>query len=408
MDPRHGVQAADCLVPWWSRWHLPCALLASTVVLSFWLGRFWPGQASLEPLLAVPPALAGIGGTVRRPLICGSISLVAAVGVASRTFWAMPLLPVMTVVAVVVVTAISMASAVLVIRKDQRLADVTSVAEAAQRALLRPPPSRVGALEFEALYLAAAVGAQVGGDLYEVARTKYGIRLIMGDVRGKGLDAVEVAADVLGTFRDVAHELYSLAEVALRLDASVARRETIHEEFVTAVLVEIDLEARGATIYNCGHPPPILLTRAARGARDRRGMLDISGGSRRSECLSSCAVTALEVPAPALPLGLLSLGDAVGASMTVGFSPGDELLLYTDGVTEARDPGGQFYPLAERLARLAATGSGSSGSDVLERLRDDLLGHVGAPLSDDAAFLLMRGAGMPTGRASHPAELATQ
>ena len=74
------------------------------------------------------------------------------------------------------------------------------------------------------VYLAAAAEARVGGDLYEVARTPFGIRLIVGDARGKGLEAVETAADVLGVFREVAHEVYTLAEVARRIDASLARR----------------------------------------------------------------------------------------------------------------------------------------------------------------------------------------
>src|SRR5260370_1038404 len=108
-------------------------------------------------------------------------------------------------------------------------------------ALPPPLPRRVGPLELEVVYLAAAAEARVGGDLYEVARTQFGIRLIVGDARGKGLDAVEIAANVLGVFREVAHEGYTLAEVARRLDASLARRlaagqahsRRSHEEFVT-------------------------------------------------------------------------------------------------------------------------------------------------------------------------------
>ena len=107
---------------------------------------------------------------------------------------------------------------------EQKLADVTSVADVVQRALLPPLPGRVGPLELQVVYLAAAAEARVGGDLYEVARTPFGIRLIVGDARGKGLEAVETAADVLGVFREVAHEVYTLAEMARRIDASLARR----------------------------------------------------------------------------------------------------------------------------------------------------------------------------------------
>jgi serine phosphatase RsbU (regulator of sigma subunit) len=112
-------------------------------------------------------------------------------------------------------------------------------------------------------------------------------------------------------------------------------------------------------------------------------------------------VTVLEVPAPAPPLGLLTLGDPSGASLSVNLRPRDQLLLYTDGVTEARDAARQFYPLADRLAVLAAavahaarakaaSEDDSSAGDLLERLRADLLKHVGKPLDDDAALLLVR------------------
>ena len=188
-------------------------------------------------------------------------------------------------VSVVVVTALSAAGVVLcrpgkpdlaeATPVEQKLAKVTSVAEVAQRAVLRPLPRQVGPLELGVVYLAAAAEARVGGDLYEVARTQFGIRLIVGDARGKGLDAVETAADVLGVFREVAHEVYTLAEVARRLDASLTRRLAAGqapssgsaEEFVTAVLAEIDPCAGSLTIYNCGHPPPILLSPATAGSR---------------------------------------------------------------------------------------------------------------------------------------------
>lgn len=110
------------------------------------------------------------------------------------------------------------------------------------------------------VYLAAAAEARVGGDLYEVTYTEtHGIRLIIGDVRGKGLGAVEVAADIIGRFREVAHGVGTLNEVAYRLDAGLSRRWGQYEEFVTALLAEINPVRGKLTILNCGHPPPILI-----------------------------------------------------------------------------------------------------------------------------------------------------
>jgi serine phosphatase RsbU (regulator of sigma subunit) len=186
-------------------------------------------------------------------------------------------------------------------------------------------------------------------------------------VRGKGLGAVEIAADVLGMYREVAHEVHTLGELARRLDAGLVRRWGQHEEFVTALFAEIDPDAGRLSIYSCGHPPPILIS---------------SGG-----------VTVLEVPAPAPPLGLLTLGDGSGAARTLPFKPNDLLLFYTDGVTEARNGRRAFYPLDERLALLLAGGKAraiGSGLGLLDLLRKDLLRHAGAPLDDDAALLLVR------------------
>jgi hypothetical protein len=383
-----------------------CALPALAVLIALATSSAWDGQFFL-PLLAVPPALAGIGAaTPRRPLAYGAVMLLVAIAAAPFTTTAE--VPVITTVAILLVTLISASGGARGGQENQRLADVTSVAEAAQRALLRPLPRQVGPLELGVVYLAAAAEARVGGDLYEVTRTQFGIRLIVGDVRGKGLDAVEIAADVLGVFREVAHEVYTLAEVARRIDASLARRPAAPlEEFVTAVLAEIDPAAGSLTIYNCGHPPPLVLSPSATGPSGNgpSGNGPGEGGNDGQGPPGRLRVTAVDVPAPALPLRLMSLGDTSGAERTVPLQPGDALLLYTDGVTEARDARREFYPLEERVAEVAARAGGTDG-DLLDRLRDDLVRYVGAPLDDDAALVLARVSG-PWDRRAVPPPLAT-
>ncbi|HZC63192.1 MAG TPA: PP2C family protein-serine/threonine phosphatase [Streptosporangiaceae bacterium] len=391
---RSAVRAA----PWQARWLALCALPAVAALIALATSSAWDGQLLL-PLLAVPPALAGIGAaTPRLPLAYGAVMLLAAIAAAPFTTTAE--VPAVTAVSILVVTLISASGGARGGQENQRLADVTSVAEAAQRALLRPLPRQVGPLELGVVYLAAAAEARVGGDLYEVTRTQFGIRLIVGDVRGKGLDAVEIAADVLGVFREVAHEVYTLAEVARRIDASLARRPAAPlEEFVTAVLAEIDPAAGSLTIYNCGHPPPLVLSPGGNGpAGNGPGESDGQGPARRLR------VTPVNVPAPALPLRLMSLGDTSGAERTVPLQPGDALLLYTDGVTEARNARREFYPLEERVAEVAARAGGADG-DLLDRLRDDLVRYVGAPLDDDAALVLARVSG-PWDRRAVPPPLA--
>jgi serine phosphatase RsbU (regulator of sigma subunit) len=366
---RVSLGGADRKMDWKGRWLELSSAAVVAVVLVICTGNIWTAPLLLGPVLAVPPALAGIGATtIRRPLVYGAISLVAAIIIALTATSQSHALPEATIVTIIVVTGISIFGTTLSVRKDQQIANVISVAEAAQRAVLRPLPDQLGPLELGVVYIAAAAEAKVGGDLYDVATTPYGIRLIIGDVRGKGLGAVEVAADVLGMYREVTHEVHTLQELARRLDAGLSRRWGQHEEFVTALLVEIDPDAGRLSIYSCGHPPPILI--------------------------SDDGVTILEVPAPAPPLGLLTLGDGSGAARSLPFKPNDQLLLYTDGVSEARDGARAFYPLDERLALLGAQvrrarASGDGGA-LLELLRDDLLRHAGAPLEDDAALLLVR------------------
>jgi len=385
----------DRVPPWWLA---ACAAAAVVVVAAAAsAGDSGNGGLMAGPLLAIPVALAGIGASSPRlPLAYGALMLAAALVLA--VFARGSLLWVVAPASVVVVTGLSVLGVALtrpgkreragVAPVEQRLADVTSVAEVVQRALLPPLPDRAGLLGLQAVYLAAAAQARVGGDLYEVAQTPFGIRLIVGDARGKGLDAVETAAGVLGVFREVAHEVYTLAEAARRLDASLARRLSAGqadggpgEEFVTAVLAEIDPAAGALTIYNCGHPPPLLLSPGKADTRQSRHSLNGHAAP---------TVTSVDVPSPAPPLRLLPLGDCSAAGRTLPFPPGGALLLYTDGVTEARNPRRRCYPLATRLTELARASTNGISPDLLERVHDDLLRHAGAPLDDDAALILVR------------------
>jgi serine phosphatase RsbU (regulator of sigma subunit) len=244
-------------------------------------------------------------------------------------------------------------------RKERELADIRTVAEVAQRVLLRPVPRRVGPIHAAVSYTSATARARIGGDLYEVVTTPDGVRVIVGDVQGKGLDAVETAAVVLGAFREAAYDEPDLPGVALRLERALSRHLT-GEQFVTAVLAEIGPGDK-AGLLNCGHPPPLVI---------------------RSDGRTELA----EPPDVAPPLGLMDLVSARAPSFEIGFGPGDQMLLYTDGVIEARDHAGRFYPLADRAHLLAA----AEPQEALDKLQNDLIEHVGGPITDDAAMLLLR------------------
>jgi Stage II sporulation protein E (SpoIIE) len=401
---------------WRARWLEVTVAAAAIAVAAVCLAGAWPSPLELALLLAVPPALAGVGATsVKRPLAYGAAALVAGVvidallkgGITVTTGshqLALAALGATAVVTILTLLGTRVGAEHKTTQQAQQalqIVNVTSVAEAAQRAVLRQLPDTVGPLTIGVVYLAAAAEARVGGDLYEVVATnEHGIRMIIGDVRGKGLEAVEVAADIIGRFRELAHSVHTLDEVAYRLDAGLTRRWGKHEEFVTALLAQVDPERGRLTILNAGHPPPILVS-------------------------ATGDVTVLEVRAPAPPLGLITLGNDSGAKQTYPFEPNDQLLLYTDGVTEARDANREFYPLDERVAalapralpkpaktprspRAAARQLAHTGPTLLDLVRDDLLRHVGSPPHDDAAMLLVRApAAWPGGGASAGARRAT-
>ncbi|MFI9274898.1 PP2C family protein-serine/threonine phosphatase [Kitasatospora sp. NPDC052896] len=318
-----------------------------------------PG-VTFSPVLAAVPVLAGTG--TRRavvPLVAGAIASVIVAGLAFYDSRVPVVVHITAAATVIAITFFSCANVMVAATQDRELVRVRTVAEAAQRALLRLVPRRMGPLVVAVRYVAAEAEARIGGDVYEVLRTPYGVRLLLGDVCGKGLGAVETASDVLGVFREAARAEPDLSEVARRLDSALARR-TVDEEFVTAVLVGIPDDPGPAIVVNCGHPPPLL-------------------------CHAG-EVTVVDPPIDSPPLALLGL---VGSDYRAGlltFERGDLLLLYTDGVAEARDETDRFYPLAQRLAGMP--------HDEPEALLDDLLvdvrAYVGSGLTDDAALLAVR------------------
>jgi serine phosphatase RsbU (regulator of sigma subunit) len=243
-------------------------------------------------------------------------------------------------------------------RRERDLADVSTVAEAAQRILLRPVPTEVGPILIAAHYVSASASARIGGDLYEVITTPNGIRLIVADVQGKGLAAARTASVVLGAFREAAHDAANLADVAARLEISLGR-QAADEEFVTAVLADVPADGSPVEILNCGHPPPLLIW--------------------------SGTASFTEPPETGLPLGLTQLASSERKPSAVTLAPGARLLFYTDGISEARDDAGAFYPL-DGCGDLLETGDLDA---ALTGLSDDVVRHVGRQLQDDAALLLV-------------------
>ncbi|GGW51147.1 PP2C family protein-serine/threonine phosphatase [Streptomyces griseoloalbus] len=264
-------------------------------------------------------------------------------------------------------------------RLQRELRRARRIADAAQSVLLPPPPPRVDGLAVAAVHLSADRGARIGGDLYEVVATEHGVRAVIGDVRGHGLGAVRTVAAVLGSFREAAHDEAELAGVLRRLERAMARhlRERAHgepdpagaasdgpagEEFVTVLLLEI-LPDGEVWALNCGHPWPHVLTGA------------------RAEPLARAD--------PLPPLGPFPLPADLATVPCGRLLPGDALVLHTDGVEEARDAEGRFFPLRDVLTE-AAREHPLTPQSVRRTVLAALLRHTTGPPKDDVALLVLR------------------
>lgn len=255
---------------------------------------------------------------------------------------------------VVLVGAAAVAIAEVRVRRERRFGHVATIAEVAQRAVLPTLPSTAADVRVTARYQSAVEDAVVGGDLYDVSLAGAHVRFLVGDVRGKGLAAVEQAARVIRAFRQAAATETSLPDVARHMDAYLTPFLG-DEDFATALLLDASHSGR-VTLLACGHPPPMLIR-------------------------PDGAAELLTVP-PGLPLGLGGGGEPV----TVPWGAGHRLLLYTDGLSEARDEHGEFLPLLELAPTLTGSQPEVALDDVLERVRR----HIkGGQLGDDLALVLL-------------------
>ncbi|MFI8104443.1 PP2C family protein-serine/threonine phosphatase [Streptomyces sp. NPDC086023] len=379
--PRHALLA------------VPLALIALVTVVDI----LAPPEVHLGPFLAAAPALTASFAGPRATALVGLVAVLAQVVVSVARTTLTDLNHTFQITALILISVFVTFFAYLREQHERQVVQLRTVAEAAQQVVLRPPRERLGPLRVASVYLAAEAEARIGGDLYAAARTAQGTRFIVGDVRGKGLAAVGDAALVLGAFRAAAHQEADLPALVAYLEGTVAPEpepeaggadgrtgsgpagvtegeagtqdaagvegmddaaDDRGEAFITAAVLDVPDGEHVLHLVNCGHPPPLLLR----------------GGT----------VTSVDVAEPAPPLGLAEFAPGGYGMQAFAFEPGDLLLLYTDGVIEARDAAGGFYPLADRLAAW----SGSGPRALLDTLRADLLAHVpGGRLGDDAAMV---------------------
>ncbi|ARF54481.1 PP2C family protein-serine/threonine phosphatase [Streptomyces gilvosporeus] len=339
-----------------------------------------PSSGQLLQLLAAAPAIACAGTGRRQCVLLGGVCALLAMLPFGVVEPADPLgNRAATCGAILAVVGASYLTAGRRRRLLRELARSREVATATQRVLLRPLPSRVEGLTLAADHLSASEGAVVGGDLYEVAATRYGVRAVIGDVRGHGLAALGSVAALLGSFREVVHDEPELAGVLRKLERAHGRQlceragggqaaDGAAEEFVTLLLVEVARDG-AVTALNCGHPWPYR----------------IGGGAPRP----GPEVAPLASVEPLPPLGLFPLPDALPTVGCGRLAPGEALFLHTDGAADARNGAGEFFPLEHELSVAVGAADGAP-SRVVAGVREALLRHCGGRLTDDVALVVLR------------------
>ncbi|MEU1123873.1 PP2C family protein-serine/threonine phosphatase [Streptomyces sp. NPDC005899] len=322
-----------------------------------------PAEVTAVPLFAAAPLLAAPFFSLASTVRTGAAAILVVLAIRLYDGRLTEVVPLSDLLTLVTVSGLALVTNAVVRRSNEQLASARVIAETAMRAVLPAPDDRIGGLLVAARYEAAQADEFVGGDLFAIADTPHGVRLVVGDVRGKGLDAVGAVAVVIGAFREAAEQELSLEGVAQRLERALAREGTRRggldsmEGFVTVVLAEIPAGSDTLRIVNRGHPEPILL--------HADGALDVLAPS-----------------VPALPIGM-GLDASPDRSDEWAMPAGATLLAFTDGLSEARNAAGAFYDPADRLRGRIFPGP----EELLSALTDDVRLHTGGRSTDDMALL---------------------
>jgi phosphoserine phosphatase RsbU/P len=322
-------------------------LLAATVDLLFGV------EASLIVPLVFGPFVASALGSVRDTagVAVMATSVAVILGWMDETIGTSP--HAVRVASVVVGGMMAVWLAKNRIAREQQLRAVTRVAEVAQQTVLHELPATIRRVGLAARYLSASSEAQIGGDFYDALETPWGLRLVVGDVRGKGLDAVRLASALLGEFRSRANSEPELTAVVKSVDAAGSRAsDNAGEDFATALFVQLDGDL--LTIIRCGHPLPLLA---------------------QGRAVHPVATS------PSLPLCL----GTEASSDEVRLAPGSRILFFSDGAFEGRDAKGDYFDLQSSFARHAGTPHLGA---VLDAIVVDLDRHCDGGISDDVVLLI--------------------
>jgi PAS domain S-box-containing protein len=239
--------------------------------------------------------------------------------------------------------------------------DRAHVARTLQRSLLPPADPGIPGLEVAARYHPVSEGSKVGGDFYDVfplGRDAWGV--VMGDVSGKGVAAASLTALSRYTVRAAALHLERPSAVLHTLNRAILDGD-FEERFCTIVYMTVQEGDGSARVRLCrgGHPPPLLL------APDG---------------------TVTPVGDDGTAIGLLADPDLTDAEVLLG--PGQALVLYTDGVLEARSADGVWGD--DLVASVLSAAAGQPVERIAEALATAVLELADGSPGDDIAILVLR------------------
>ena len=247
------------------------------------------------------------------------------------------------------------------IAKSQAYTRERHIAQVLQRSLLPPSLPTVPGLAVAVRFIAAGEGIEVGGDFYDLFRTRgSAVAGLIGDVCGKGPEAASVTALARHTLRAAAaYEPRPSAVLALLHHALRESRDD--GRFCTVAYCDFEVRPDGVRMLLCagGHPLPLVLR--ANGAVEPVGTLGTLLGADAEPVLS----------------------DAV-----VELAPGELIVFYTDGVTEVRAARKEVFGHAD-LAELLARCSGLPADSVAQRVQDAVLAAANGRPRDDIAILVL-------------------
>ena len=244
-------------------------------------------------------------------------------------------------------------------QRDELLHDVELAAQV-QRLFLPVGKPAIAGLEIAGMMRPAR---GVSGDYYDyIPINAHTIQLVIADVAGKGVPAALLMSATAAAVQLEANQDRNLLEMVGRLNTGIHSVSEDGERYVTLLLAELDAQERKLRYVNCGHNPALLF-RAQTGEVTRLN--------------SSCA-----------PIGISSENSCELASADL--TPGDVLVFYTDGVTEAENQSGEELG-ADRLSALVRRGSSSSA----EALMTDIFHNVadfcsGVGFNDDVTVLVVK------------------